>query len=1004
MVAAEDQGCSGKLRDALQDWLATRGDLKKNKAAATKALDLLNQEQKTGDSTLEACRASAELFHKHSPWLVGGSNWASDLSLSGLHHVIASQKDVNVLVLDTEVYSEATRNKDGSNWKKDIGLYAMSYGGVYVASVSEYASYTQVLHAMMEADAFPGPSIVLAYAPEVEGAGTQGGVLSMLKESKLAVDTGKFPLYRWNPAKNDTPFTLDSQYIQQQLKNFLKMDNQLSLLANEVPAINTALAGSLDQEVQKKHETLKKEAVSNYMDLMKGLSNCEPVLFLYGSDGGNAESVARRLHKEATKRGLDSKCMVADDCPVADMKEEPNVVVVLSTAGQGEFPANSKQWWAALGTETGPGWLPDTKYSVFAMGDRHYWPRKGDEIYFAKSGKDVDAKLAEIGATRLTEIGIGDDQDDDGYETGLGKWAPLLWDALGVGGAGTMEAEVKIDDDQLKKDSNFLRGTILEGLADESTGALAATDTKLTKFHGIYQQDDRDIRDSRRQQGLEKAYSFMIRVGLPGGRCTPEQYLVMDDLGRDYGNGGLKLTTRQAFQLHCVTKKKLKNTMQIFNRALMTSLAACGDVNRNIMSTPLPDCSVSVYTKIQKFADDLTKHLFPRTSAYHEIWMDKKRVAGHVDVEPIYGPTYLPRKFKIAISVPPYNDCDIFAHCLGIIAILEEGKLLGFNISVGGGMGMTHGNKKTYPQIGQLLGFCTYEQAIAVAEAIITTQRDRGDRKNRKHARLKYTVEDMGLDNFRKEVESRCGFKIEPARPFKFTSNGDRLGWNQTDDKLWHYGMFIENGRIKDKAGYPLKTGLREVALDHKGTFRLSPNGNLFISDVKASDRKNIDDILARHKIGNHEHTRLRTSSMACAALPMCALSFAEAERYQPTLIAKFEDALIENGLKDESITMRMTGCPNGCARPYIAEIGFVGKAPGTYNMYLGASHAGDRLSKLYKENLKEEQILNELRPMLANYSKTRDNGEKFGDWCIRTGIVKATVRGADFHENLGDV
>lgn len=475
----------------------------------------------------------------------------------------------------------------------------------------------------------------------------------------------------------------------------------------------------------------------------------------------------------------------------------------------------------------------------------------------------------------------------------------------------------------------------------------------------------------------------------------------MDDLARDYGNGGLKLTTRQAFQLHGVVKKELKKTMQSFIKAMMTSLAACGDVNRNIMSAPLPDCPVEAYTGVQKLADDLTLHLFPRTSAYHEIWMDKKQVAGHVDVEPIYGPTYLPRKFKTAIVVPPYNDCDVLAHCLGYIAIIEHGKLMGFNVSVGGGMAMTHGNKATYPCIAQIMGFVTPEQAVKVGEAVLTTQRDFGERKNRKHARLKYTVEDMGLDKFRAEVESRCGFKLQESKPFKFTSNLDRLGWVKTDDDLWHYGMFIENGRIKDTPERPLKRGLREIAENHKGNIRLSPNGNIYISNVHASQKDTINAIMAKHKISNDSQTKLRTSSMACAALPMCGLSFAEAERYLPSLITKIEDKIIEAGLKDESITMRMTGCPNGCARPYIAEIGLVGKAPGTYNMYLGAALSGDRLSKLYKENLKEDDILAELGPMLKNYSSSKQEKETFGDWCLRQKLVQPTIRGTDFHENL---
>lgn len=1009
-----DEKTEPKLAKLMTEWLATRDDPRASSniaAVAPKAIQLAASAAPSPNLTALRVATEAGLLTKQSHWLIGGTDWAYDLSLSGIHHVISSKQNVNLLVVETEPYSGKATQARRERWKKDIGLYAMTYGGVYVASVALYSSYTQVLQAMVEADAFPGPSIVLAYAPqptaESKANDAYTTAVEMLKETKAAVATGKWPLYRWNPAAQEEQghekrFTLDSTFAKRELEAFLARENQLSILAKEVPVINKALSSALHTDVLATHEAKQTEAVDSYLQLLAGLKNSAPLLVLYGSDGGNAEAVARRLTAEAVSRSLDARALAMDDVSVPELADEENVVFVVSTAGQGEFPSNAKNFWKSLVADSGPGMLTSTKFAVFAMGDRLYWPRPEELHFFAKPGKDLDTKMADIGGERMVDVGLGDDQDDDGYESALAEWEPRLWEALGVagmGGGGGSKA-VKINDDELKEGSNFLRGTILEGLADDSTGALAEKDTKLTKFHGIYQQDDRDLREARREEGLEKAFSFMIRVGIPGGICNAQQYLTMDDLGTRQGNGGLKLTTRQAFQLHGVIKSNLKDTMREIIQGTMDTLAACGDVCRNVMASCFPDVAASVHEEIHAFTREISDHLKPRTSAYHEIWLDKKQVAGYVDKEPLYGDSYLPRKFKVAIAVPPYNDVDVFAHCLGYIAIVQDDKLLGWNVTVGGGMGMTHNNAKTYPCIGQLMGFCTPEQAVKVGETVMLIQRDHGDRQNRKHARLKYTLEDLGMEWFKNEVERRCGFKLQEGRPYEFTSNADRLGWNRSADGNWVYGMFVENGRIKDTADFPMKTGLREVAKVHKGDFRLTANGNMYIGGISEASRPEIEVLLAKYKLVNELHTGLRLNSMACASLPYCGLAFAESERYLPSLISKMETAVEEAGLHSDAITMRMTGCANGCARPYIAEIGFVGRAPGIYNLYLGAGHSGERLSKLYRSGVNEEQILELVRPMFSLYATERQENEWFGDFVIRKGIVKETKAGPDFHKD----
>lgn len=557
----------------------------------------------------------------------------------------------------------------------------------------------------------------------------------------------------------------------------------------------------------------------------------------------------------------------------------------------------------------------------------------------------------------------------------------------------------------VKQQSRHLRGTLEESLHDPLTGAIADDDTALSKFHGSYQQDDRDLRNERRKQKLEPLYSFMVRIRVPGGVCTPGQWLEMDRLANTYANKTMKLTTRQAYQFHGVLKRDLKRTIKEINEALLDTLAACGDVNRNVMCNPNPALT-TVHAEVQQAACAISAHLTPQTTAYHEIWLDKERVAGGPEEEePIYGKTYLPRKFKIGIAIPPYNDVDVYSQDIGLIAIEEDGRLSGFNVLVGGGMGMTHNVRETYPRLGDVIGFCPPDQMVRVAEEIVKIQRDFGDRKNRAHARLKYTIDDRGVEWFKEELAKRLGWSLDAPRPFSFNQNADEYGWIKGADDKWHRTLFIQNGRVLDTESYPMMTGLREIAKVHKGDFRLTPNQNLMISGVTDKAKPAMDKLLEQYGlVGTGQQSALRLHSMACVAFPTCGLAMAESERYLPDLMTKIEALLEENGLREEPITIRMTGCPNGCARPYIAEIAFVGKAPGIYNMYLGAGFHGERLNRLYKPSLKEDQILAELKPIFEDYAANRTEGERFGDFVIRQGYVDEVKAGRLVHDGLDEL
>ncbi|MBS2213421.1 NADPH-dependent assimilatory sulfite reductase hemoprotein subunit [Carboxylicivirga mesophila] len=544
----------------------------------------------------------------------------------------------------------------------------------------------------------------------------------------------------------------------------------------------------------------------------------------------------------------------------------------------------------------------------------------------------------------------------------------------------------------IKTNSNYLRGTLEQSLNDAITGAIAPDDTQLIKFHGSYQQTDRDLDEERKNQKLEPLYSFMIRARVPAGIATAAQWLAMDELADKYGNGTLKLTTRQAFQLHGIVKKNLRQTIQGINDALLDSIAACGDVNRNVMSTSNEGLS-PVVGELAGFAKAISEHLLPKTTAYHEIWLNKQLVTGgQQDEEPIYGKTYLPRKFKIAIAVPPYNDTDVFANDIGLIAIVKDNQLLGYNVAVGGGMGKTYGMPETYPRLADVIGFVPKDKALAVVEEIVKVQRDFGNRENRKLARLKYTLDRIGSEVFVELLQARLGFELEDSKPYVFESNGDVFGWKKAADGKWFLGLHIEHGRIKDTDALQLKQALKEVAQLEVCDFRLTGNQGLVLGNVITRNKLKIQEILGRYAAGDaQELSGLRKHAIACVALNTCTMAFAEAERYLPSLVTKLESLLEKFGLSNEDILIRMTGCPNGCGRPFLGEIGLVGRAMGKYNLYLGAGFAGERLNTLYKEMVSEADILQLLEPLFESYAGERAVKERFGDFLVRTGVIVAS-------------
>lgn len=989
-------------KQLLSKWALNAND---DKAANEVAPEVVSSLETDASALAKKLLSNKSLFRKESSWLVGSDAWAYDLGNSGVHHVIASGENVNMLIIDSTPYSERAA-ADAARRKKDIGLYAMNFGNAYVASVAVYSSYTQVLQAMIDADKFNGPSVVLAYLPYHK---EDDSPLTALQETKKAVDLGYWPLYRWDPTaeeRGEPNFSLDSERIKNELKEFLARDNQLTQLMKRRPEYAANLAEDYGSEVR---AAQKRKAKDAYNELLEGLFGA-PLTILFASDGGNASALAKRLGRRGKARGLKTIVMSMEEYPVEDLTSEENIVFITATAGQGEFPQDGHAFWNAIKDSTELD-LAAVNFSVFALGDSHYWPRKEDKVYYNKPGKDLFRVLSGFGGKPLAEIGLGDDQDPDGFQTAYAPWEAKIWTALAVDNVeGLADEPPPITNEDIKIASNFLRGTIEEGLADTTTGAISANDGQLTKFHGTYMQDDRDIRDDRKAAGLEPAYSFMIRCRLAGGVATPKQWVQMDQLSSDFGNETMKLTTRQTFQFHGVIKGKLKGAMRGINKALMTTIAACGDVNRNVMCSSSPTLS-GYHAQVNECAKRIDHHLLPSAAnnAYHEIWLkdenDKKTmVAGNAvqEFEPLYGPTYLPRKFKITIAIPPHNDTDVYAHDIGLIAIKgPDGNLEGFNLLAGGGMGVTHNNKKTYPRTGSDMGYVSAEDVHIACEKVMLVQRDFGDRKNRKHARLKYTIDDMGVDVFRGKVEELWGKKFEKQRPFHFQSNVDTFGWQKDETGLNHFTFFIENGRIEDTADFKMRTGLREIAKIHTGEFRLTGNQHLIISNVTDEELPRIKAMMKEHKLDNTNFSGLRLSSSACVAFPTCGLAMAESERYLPVLITKVEEYLEDNGLRSDSIVMRMTGCPNGCARPWLAEVAFVGKAFGAYNMYLGGGYHGQRLNKLYRSSIKEDEILDIMKVLVRRYAQQREEGERFGDFCIRSGIIKPTTEGKTFHDDV---
>ena len=565
-----------------------------------------------------------------------------------------------------------------------------------------------------------------------------------------------------------------------------------------------------------------------------------------------------------------------------------------------------------------------------------------------------------------------------------------------------MIEKVKLSEvEKIKSKSGNLRGTIEEGLKIQITGSLSEDDTQLTKFHGFYQQDNRDLRDERRRQKLEPLYSFMLRARVPGGVINAEQWRAIDKISRELTSSGIRLTTRQTFQYHGILKRNVKKLIRGINDAFIDSLAACGDVNRNVLCNANPLESI-YHEEVYKDAVSVSNHLLPKSQAYHEIWLDEEKVADvKEEKESIYGSTYLPRKFKIAIAIPPHNDVDINGNDLSFVAIIENKKLIGYNVLIGGGMGCTHSTPGTYPQIAKDIGFIKKTDIRKIAEAVVTTQRDFGDRTDRKKARLKYTVDRMGVDNFKEEVEVRSKIKLKKSKDFNFISHADRFGWIKNVDGTWNLTLFIEHGRITDKPNGPqMLSGLLKITNIHQGEFRITATQNLMISKVEESNKDIIEDLAREYGLWR-EVSLIRQNSMACVAFPTCGLAMAEAERYLPTLISKIEELTKKHAIEKIPITIRMTGCPNGCARPYLAEIALVGKALGKYNLYLGGDGKGTRLVQLYRENIGEDIILEELDNLFSQYSTNREKNELFGDFLIRKKIVPAVYDGRDFKTGL---
>ena len=555
------------------------------------------------------------------------------------------------------------------------------------------------------------------------------------------------------------------------------------------------------------------------------------------------------------------------------------------------------------------------------------------------------------------------------------------------------------DNERLKKESHFLRGTIEQDLLNPVTGGFSADNFQLIRFHGMYQQDDRDIRAERQKQKLEPLHNVMLRARMPGGVITPKQWLGIDRFATEHTlYGSIRLTTRQTFQFHGVLKPNIKEMHKALNKMGIDSIATAGDVNRNVLCTSNPFES-TLHQEAYEWAKKISEHLLPKTRAYAEIWLDGEKIEGHQDEEPILGPEYLPRKFKTTVAIPPQNDVDVHANDLNFLAIADEGRLVGFNVLVGGGLAMTYGDLSTYPRKADEFGFISLDKTLDVAAAVVGTQRDWGNRSNRKNAKTKYTLDRVGVDVFKKEVEKRARILFEPIRPYVFSMRGDRIGWSSGIDGKHHLTLFIENGRLLDYPEKPLKTGMAQIAMIHQGDFRMTANQNIIVAGVPFSEISKIEEIARKHGLMDEKISPLRKNSMACVSFPTCPLAMAEAERFLPAFVSLVEEILKKYALENEPIILRVTGCPNGCARAMLAEIGLVGKGVSRYNLYLGGNKEGTRVPKLFKENITDKEILNEIDTLVARWAKERHPEEGFGDFVIRVGVVaEVKISKRDFY------
>lgn len=533
--------------------------------------------------------------------------------------------------------------------------------------------------------------------------------------------------------------------------------------------------------------------------------------------------------------------------------------------------------------------------------------------------------------------------------------------------------------EKLKAGCPTLAGTIASTLTNPAIDRFSEDDNQFLKFHGIYQQDDRDLRKTG------KKYMLMVRVRVPGGVLTPAQYLDLDRLSGLYANGTLRITSRQTLQFHGVLKSHLGLTIRGIHETLLTTLATCGDVVRNILAPPSPEAGAAGEEMLEQ-ARKLAEFFAPATPSYHGIWIDGTQIDVNEEfVDPLYNKAYLPRKFKIAFALPPVNDTDVFTNDIGLIGIVEEGRIAGYNLTAGGGMGRSHGNAATFPRLGDVIGFVTPQQVEQALLAAVTIHRDFGDRSNRKHARLKYQLAERGPEWFRTEMERRAGIQVQPARPAVFTAQADPFDWHAQSDGRLFLGLSIETGRIKDAEGRKTRTAVREIVAHYLPEVRLTPGNNLILANIRPEDRPAIEAILTKHGVPlSGGITPTRRASTACVALPTCGLALAESERAFPRLIARIEDALKETALAGTEVIVRVAGCPNGCSRPYMAEIGLVGKAPGKYQIYLGGNASGTRLARLWKDAVKEEDFAAEWYALFTRFAGERQPGERFGDWAAR--------------------